>query len=428
MNQACLAKDTNLHELKQHASSPAYAGQAIRSIKNNFIRMKRILPFIFILTIILSGCSSSKKQLQKGNYDAAIAKSVKQLRKDPNDIKQIDILTQSYNIANEQDNERVRFLKIEGKPNNWDEIYLVYKALADRQSLVRTVTPLNNNGRSVDFPYVDYMPDMVNAKRKAADFYYAHGNELMKSNIKESYRQAYAEFIRAKQYVGDYEGIDNKILDSKTLGMSRVFVSVQNSSILKFPKEFEQDLLVLDFPRLNSEWVEYYTQNLNANTQYDYYVNVNVRNVAVSPDQSVQKDTVIKRDVEDGFTYVLDKKGNVMRDSLGNDIKLKKYKTLQCALVETHQFKACRIDGDVEVIQTNPNKVLKKDPIGAQSNFENVSSRALGDIQALNAKQLERTKATQIPFPTDIEMVIRCSESLKKAIERAIQNNRRFIF
>ena len=198
--------------------------------------MKRIVPFIFILTLILSGCGSSKKQLQKGNYDAAIEKAVKQLRKDPKDVKQIDILNQAYKVANEQDNERVRFLKMEGKPNNWDEIYLVYKALNDRQSLVRTVTPLNMNGRSVDFPYVDYMPEMVNAKRKAADFYYAHGNELMKSGIKESYRQAYAEFLRAKEYVGDYEGIDNKIQDAKLQGMSRVFVSIQNSSILKFPK------------------------------------------------------------------------------------------------------------------------------------------------------------------------------------------------
>ena len=389
--------------------------------------MKRILSSIFILTLLLAGCGSSKKQLQKGNYDAAIDKAVKQLRKDPRDVKQIDILTQSYKIANDRDNERIRFLKMEGKPSNWDEIYLVYKALNDRQSLVKTVTPLNQNGRSVDFPSVDYLPDMVDAKRKAADFYYAHGIELMKSDIKDSYRQAYAEFIRAKQYVGDYEGIDNKILDAKTRGMSRVFVSVKNSSILQFPKEFEQDLLVLDFPRLNSEWVEYYTQNLNANTQYDYYVNVNVKNIAVSPDQTVQKDTVIKRDVEDGFTYVLDNKGNVMRDSLGNDLKLKKYKTLQCALVESIETKECRIDGDVEVIQVNPDKVIKKDPIGARSNFENVSSRALGDIQALNSKQLQRTKATQIPFPTDIDMIIKCSESLKKAIEGAIQNNRRFI-
>jgi hypothetical protein len=316
---------------------------------------------------------------------------------------------------------------MEGKPNNWDEIYLVYKALNDRQSLVRTVTPLNMNGRSVDFPYVDYMPEMVNAKRKAADFYFAHGNELMKSNIKESYRQAFAEYMRAKEYVGDYEGIDNKIQESKVKGMNRVFVSIQNSSILKFPKEFEEDLLALDLPRLNSEWVEYHTQNLNDNTQYDYFVNVNIKNVAVSPDQSRQRDSVIKRDIEDGFSYVLDKKGNVMKDTLGNDLKQKKYKTVQCALVETIQSKACRIDGDVEVVQINPNKILKKDPIVAQSNFENISSRALGDIQALNAKQLERTKTSIVPFPSDIDMIMRCSETLKMAIRGAIQNDRRFI-
>ena len=73
--------------------------------------MKRIIPFIFILTIILSGCGSSKKQLEKGNYDAAIQKAVKQLRKDPTDVKQIDILNQAYKVSNDQDNERVRLLK-----------------------------------------------------------------------------------------------------------------------------------------------------------------------------------------------------------------------------------------------------------------------------------------------------------------------------
>jgi hypothetical protein len=393
-----------------------------------FNYMKRIVPVIFILTILLAGCGSSKKQLEKGNYDAAIQKAVKDLRKDPKDTKQIDILSQAYKIANEQDNERVRMLKMEGKPNSWDEIYLVYKALNERQALVKTLPPLNMNGRSIEFPYVDYIQDMVNAKRKAADFYYTHGDELMKSGIKESYRQAFAEYMRAKEYVGDYEGIDNKIQDAKLRGISKVFISIQNSSMLKFPKEFEDDLLALDLPRLNSEWVEYSTQNLNENTQYDYYVNVNVKNIMVSPDQSLQRDSVIKRRIEDGFTYVMDKKGNVMKDSLGNDIKQPKYKNLQCALVETIQSKTCRIDGDVVVIQMNPNKELRKDPIRAESNFENISSRALGDIQALNANQLERTKTSIVPFPTDIEMVIRCSQSLKMAIRGAIQNDKRFIY
>jgi hypothetical protein len=389
--------------------------------------MKNVVPIVLLLTIIMSGCGSSKKQLEKGNYDAAIDKSVKQLRKDRNDSKQIEILQSAYKIANEQDNERVRFLKMEGKPSNWDEIYLVYKRLYDRQALVRTVTPLELNGQSVDFAFVDYMQEIVTAKRKAADFYYGHGIELMKSNLKDNYRQAYAEFVRAKDYVGDYEGIDNKIMEARSNGISRVFVSIQNKSILKFPKEFEDNLLTLDLPNLNTEWVEYHTQNLDQNIQYDYFVNVNINNIAVSPDSKIEKDSVVKRDIEDGFSYALDKKGNVMKDSLGNDIKLKKYKSIQCALIETIQSKACRIDGDVEVIQMNPNKVLKKDPIGAQSTFDHVSSRALGDLQALSPQQLERTKTSPLPFPSDIEMVIRCSESLKMAIRGTMQNNRRFI-
>lgn len=380
-----------------------------------------------LLIVILSGCGSSKKQLARGNYDAAIDKAVKDLRRNPRDEKQAEILSQSYRIANDQDNERVRMLKAEARPNGWDEIYLVYKAMNDRQAEVKTVTPLNLNGRTIDFPYVDYIPDMVNAKKKAADFYFGHGSELMKSGLKDNYRQAFAEFVRAKEYVGDYPGIDQKISEAKFQGMSRVLVSIQNNSIIKFPQEFEQDLLALDLPSLNSEWVEYHTQNLNGDTQYDYFVNVNIKNIAVSQDNSATRDSVIKREIEDGFSYVLDKKGNVMKDTLGNDIKQKKYKTVQCALVETIQSKACQITGEVEVIQASPAKTVKKDPIGAQSTFENISSRALGDLAALNAQQIERTKTSIVPFPSNIEMVLRCSESLKNAIRGSIYSGRRLI-
>jgi hypothetical protein len=389
--------------------------------------MKKIVSVLAILLMILSGCGSSKKQLEKGNYETAFDLAVKQLRKDPRDAKQIAILDKSYTTVNEQDNERIRFLKMEGKPSNWDEIYLIYKRLNDRQSLVRTVTPLELNGRTIEYPYVDYMPEMVSAKRKSADFYFSHGNELMKNNTKDSYRQAFNEFVRAKDYVGDYEGIDSMIEEAKYLGMSRVLISLQNNSILKFPQEFEDDLLAVDLPRLNNDWVEYYTRDLDTEVQYDYFVNISIRDIAVSPDQTMQRDTVVKKDVEDGFTYQLDKRGNVMKDTLGNDIKVPKYKTLQCALIETVQSKSCIIDGDIEVIQAIPSKVVKKDPLGAQSNFENISARALGDAQALSPAQVQKTRSQAVPFPSDMEMVMRCSDALKQAINGAIQTNRRFI-
>ena len=389
--------------------------------------MKKYILLIFAVTVILSGCGSSKKQLEKGNYDAAIVTAVRELRKKPDNVKQVATLERSYNVVNEQDNERIRFLKMENRPQNWDEIYQVYKRMSDRQSLVRTVLPLNAGGKTVNFPYVDYMPEMINAKKKSADFYYDHGNELMKAGLKDSYRQAFYEFVRAREYVGDYPGIDQKIEDAKYLGMSRVFVTLQNTTPIKFPQDFEESLIAVDLQSLNSEWVEFHTMNLDQNAKYDYFINVNVRNIGVSPDQTAVRDSVVKKDVEDGFTYQLDSKGNVMKDTSGNDIKIKKYKTLQCALISTLQTKSCAIEGDIEIIQTNPNKLLKKDPMGAQSTFDHVSARAVGDAGALSPSQLERTKATIVPFPSDIEMVLRCSDALKNAIRGSIQSNRRLI-
>jgi hypothetical protein len=389
--------------------------------------MKKTLTMLFAAALLMSGCGSSKKYVESGNYDAAINKAVAELRKKPDSEKDILSLERAMNIVTDQDNERIRYLKMEGRANAWDELYLIYRRMSNRQSLVRTVTPLHYQGRTIEFPYVDYMKEMVAAKKNAADFYYAHGKELMKNGTKDSYRQAYYEFVRAKEYVGDYESIDQMIQESKYLGISRAYVTLKNFSATKFPAEFEKELLALDLPRLNSEWVEYHTDVLNEDTQYDYLVNINMRSVGVSPDKQFQRDSLVKTTVEDGFDYVKDARGNVLKDSLGNDVKVKKYKDLQCALIQTFQVKECIIAGDVEILALNPEKMVKKEPIGATSNFEHVSARAIGDVNALSADQKKLLQSTVIEFPTDLDMVIMCTENLKKAIRGFMETNKRYI-
>ena len=389
--------------------------------------MRKVIFYSVIISVFFASCSSPKKQMESGNYDAAITKAVEKIRKDREDIKNIDILDQSYRIALEQDNERIRLLKIEGKPQNWDEIYLIYKKMHDRQSMVRTVLPLKSGSRTIDYPYIDYMEEMITAKNNAADYYYANGQELLKNGTKESYRQAYAEFARAKEYVGDYEGIDQLIEESRYMGMSRVLVQVDNRSHINFPEEFESDLLALDLPRLDNSWVEYHTRQMDEDIHFDYIVSVIIKAIMVSPDNTFQKDTLIKREIEDGFQYVLDGNGNVMKDSLGNDIKMKKYKNVQCALIESIQTKECVIDGQVEIVTVNPAKVLKSDPLSANSYFEHVSARAIGDTEALMPAEMEKIQSEPFPFPSDLEMVIRCSEALKMGIRNAMERNRRFI-
>jgi hypothetical protein len=269
---------------------------------------------------------------------------------------------------------------------------------------------------------------MAEAKIKAADYFFAHGNQLMRGGLKANYRQAYSEFRKAKQYMGDYPNIDNMINEARYLGISRVYISVQNNSFIRFPEEFERELLAaIDLPRLNSDWVEYHAYNPNNNIEYDYFINVNVNNIAISPNQSAQKQTRYKKEVEDGFEYKLDKRGNVMKDSLGNDIKIKKFVTLQCTVLETTLKKACVISGNIEIIEAYEGRMLKRDPLRAQSNFEDVSAMAVGDIRALSSEMVARTRKPPMPFPTDFDMIFMSAEGFRQAIREAIQNSKRYI-
>ncbi|MCK7537426.1 MAG: hypothetical protein MZV63_43955 [Marinilabiliales bacterium] len=268
---------------------------------------------------------------------------------------------------------------------------------------------------------------MVIAKKKAADFYFEHGKELMNNGTKDSYRQAYAEFARAREYVGDYAGIDQMMQESRYLGISRAYVTLKNYSATKFPESFEKELVALDLPRLNSEWVEYYTTLPGNDTQIDYLVNINLRNVGVSPDKQFQRDSLVKTTVEDGFDYVKDARGNVLKDSLGNDVKVKKYKDLQCALIQTFQVKECIIEGDVEMLSLYPEKTIKKEPIGATSNFEHVSARAIGDVECPLGEPRSRCCSRRWSRSRlDIDMVIMCTENLKRAIRGFMETNKRY--
>jgi len=390
--------------------------------------MKRIIYFL-VAIMFLTSCGSSKKMLQRGNYDAAIQRSVRQLRKSPDDAKEAANLDEAYRRINEMDNERARFLERENNPNNYDEVFAIYERMKSRQSLVRTVLPLNANGRYIDYEYIDYDAKIISAKRKAAEYFFNSGKNLMKTGTKEAYRQAYVEMIKAQDYSGGmYPELDPLIEEAKIKGISRVIVLVNNMTHLNIDPQFEQDLLEIDTRGLNSDWVEYHFRHLDENISYDYTVYINLEIINVSPDNTQEKDNLIKKNVEDGFDYVLDANGNVMKDTSGNDIKLPRYKTLQVTLIETHQSKSVRIDGNVEIIQNNPQRQLRKEPIGAEHIFEHNSARAVGDLEALDAEGMAMIEREAMPFPTDFEMIFMCTETLKPAIQEGIYRNRQVIY
>lgn len=389
--------------------------------------MKKLL-YLVIMALLTVSCGSSKKQLQTGNYDSAIQKSVKKLLKHPDSEKDIEILVKSFRLANDQDKERIKYLKLEGKPENWEEIAQIFQHLKRRQQMIQPVMPLELRGENVKFDYVDYNQELVESRHKAAEFFYVHGQKLMGNNTKESYRQAYYEFSKVKEYWGDYENIDELLLRTKELGISRALVTVDNKSKFRLSDDFKNSLLAINPQELDSDWVEYYTKDLDGDVEFDYHLVIMLTIIDVSPDQVNETDRIEKKKVDDGFQYVLDSNGNVKKDSLGNDIKVKKYKNLSCTVIETDQSKSAHIEGQLEIYQMKPLKLLRKEPLGADSHFSHLSARAIGDLDALSEESQNLVQIKPLPFPNDDEMIMLCSQGMKQAIRSVLRRNKRYLY
>lgn len=389
--------------------------------------MKKIIYIsIFSMLIVFSGCTMSKHYLKQGQYDMATKEAVKKLRKKPTKEKHILVLEQAFPLANDIDNRRIKYLHEEGEPDRWDEIFHIYSDLEIRQVLVEGVTPLYVDGRKIDFPHVDYDQEIVEAKLKAAAYYYAHGKQLLNSGNRFSCRQAYDEFKIAKSYTSGYSDIDDLIEESFNKGLSHVLIIAINSTPFKLPNDFMVNLI--DFPTadLNSFWIKYYSRDTR-NGNYDVFVNVTLTIADVSRNNISHNEHTESKKVKDGWEYKLDKNGNIMTDSLGNKIKIDKYKIINCRVTETRQFKQAHIEGALNYVDSETSQIIKSVPVAADHTFEHFYTTANGDLDALTNETRAKLKSKPMPYPLDVEMIYAANETLRNVIFQALMAQRHFV-
>lgn len=388
----------------------------------------RSIKVILLLAVFIVTCKSPEKLLQKGNYDAVIVKTVKNILKGKADDEDKELMDKAYHLANQQDEERIRFLKAENRPENWEEIFRRYNALNRRQNEIRKVSPVTIGNRQITYDYTDYTDEIVEAKSNAARYYYDKGQESMTLHTKEGYRQAYFNFQKAGEYrASDYPDLNTLIQDARYFGTSRVLIEAVNNSRIRLPDEFINKVVNVNTSGLNSTWVEYYIDDQNGEINYDYIITIELQNIIISPEEISKHEYMKTKEVDDGFEYVLDRRGNVMKDSLGNDIKVPKYRQISCTIIETKQFKTATINGMVKFRSINPGNVLKTEPVAATSVFEHMTARAIGDLDALEPVDRKFLRNEILPFPDDFSMLFDCSETLKQAARDVIYNNRRII-
>jgi len=386
--------------------------------------MKKLTLYL-IAASILTGCISAKKYLATGQYDYAIQAAVKKLAKKPTKEKMIIILDQAYKNANQQNLDRITFLKKSGEPDIWEEVFETYGKMKRRQDYVKTLP--NPVLTAISYKYIDYDQEIIEAKKKAAEYFYAHGTKLMEKGDKASARTAYDEFLKVKGYYQEYKDVDSQIQKAKAAGISQVLFKMKNLSGLPLPPSFEEQLLKISLTELNTLWINYDTKEVEKKI-YDYVILIDIKGIETSPESVKETQYTESKEIQDGFQYVLDKNGNVMKDSLGNDIKVPKYKTITCLVIESIQKKTAIISGTIDYLNNHTTQLIKTDPITAQSFFEHNSAKAVGDINALKPETKNKLGSQPMPFPTDPAMILQADDILKNMTKDIIWNNKGLIY
>jgi len=108
---------------------------------------------------------------------------------------------------------------------------------------------------------------------------------------------------------------------------------------------------------------------------------------------------------------VLDARGNVAKDSLGNDIKRDKLVRVNATIVETIQHKRALVRARVDINNARSGASLCSENIEVEEIFHHVARVVYGDERAID--QGLRGKILPLPFPSESALIWDAFQGLK---------------
>jgi hypothetical protein len=377
--------------------------------------------FVFFLLMTFISCTSIEKLVDSGQYDKAIYFSTNKLSgAKVNKAEYVKGLETAFKKATDRDMAFVEKLKNEGNPESWETILSVYATISNRQESIRPLLPLTDeNGKKANFLFVNTNDLEKEAKEQTINFLYSSAKDFLQEarSTKDRIpaRKAYDALLRLKNYSSRFMDVPQLEREARELGITKILVNVQNYSQAVFPAGLEDEILRLGFRDLDREWQKFdaYPER---NREYDLGITLILSNVQVSPGAVSEKSFSEKKDIPDGFQYVLDEKGNVKKDTAGNDIKLPKNKVIEAQILEVFQSKSAGLSGRLEVVDLHTKGVRESRDINAVAIFENRAASFKGDERALTEDTKKRLGNRPAVFPTDAILLLEAARKLRPLV------------
>ncbi|MDP3352996.1 MAG: hypothetical protein Q8S44_04575 [Flavobacteriaceae bacterium] len=393
--------------------------------------MYRNSLIIISLLLIVTSCSGVKKTqsaLHSGNYDQAIDIAVDNLKTNKNKKNKQDyvvLLEEAFVKAVERDEKRLKLLKADNNPASLNEIFTIYNNLDRRQEIIKPLLPLKvqNGNRNAKFTFRDYTNELVDSKNKLSNHLYQQAISLLKSNNKDQARTAYQDLTYLNQINPNYKNVRQLLDEAHYKGTNFVIVDLINDTPIAIPRRLEDDLLNFNAYGLNNFWTVYHTQS-DPKIDYDLQMLIRFRSIDISPEQIKERIIIKEKEIKDGYTYVYDSKGNVKKDSLGNDIKKDKYIKIKSTIIEITQHKAAHVAAQVEYVDLKNKQLINSFPVASEFIFENNFATFKGDRRALEAPYIDWINRKFVPFPSSEQMIYDTGEDLKEKIKAIIKRQK----
>jgi len=385
--------------------------------------MKNIATPFFVFFLLMSSfsCTSIEKLVDSGQYDKAIYFATNKLSgAKVNKVEYVRGLETAFKKVTEKDMAYIEKLKNEGNPESWETILSVYATISNRQESIRPLLPLTDeNGKKANFLFVNTNDLEKEAKEQTINFLYSSAKDFLQEarSTKDRIpaRKAYDALLRLKNYSARFMDVPQLEREARELGTTKILVNVQNYSQAVFPAGLEDEILRLGFRDLDREWQKFdaYPER---NREYDLGITLILSNVQVSPGSVSEKSFSEKKEIPDGFQYLLDEKGNVKKDTAGNDFKLPKNKVIEAQILEVFQSKSAGLSGRLEVIDLHTKGVRESRDINAVAIFENRAASFKGDERALTEDTKKRLGNRPAVFPTDAILLLEAARKLRPLV------------
>ncbi|MBT8182695.1 MAG: hypothetical protein KJO53_14035 [Eudoraea sp.] len=386
--------------------------------------MRKTILFTTIVVFLIAcgGVKKTQEALNTGNYSAAINKAIKNLA--DNKTKKgnqpyVLLLEEAFQKYTQRELENIAYLKKEGNPANYNAIFNGYSRLKNIQERIKPLLPLQvyEEDRNARFSFANYDNEILVAKDNLSDYLYNNASELLQNaKYKEDFRNAYRDFEYLNELSPGYADSRQKMDEAYIKGLDYVKVNMVNDTEQIVPARLEEELLNFNTYGLNDQWTQYHTNPL-AEVNYDYEMEVAFRAINISPEQIQEKQIVKEKQIKDGVEVLLDADGRVVKDSLGNEIKVDRFRTVSCNFYQFTQLKSAQVTGNVSYMDLQNKQQLNSYPLSSEFVFEHVYANYNGDRRALDNDLVPLLNRVAVPFPSNEQMVYDAGEDLKSRLK-----------